>query len=46
MSGLGWRGGGEWYLKGLGNLESRSRLGITGVVMWLVGPINVLTKYP
>ena len=32
------------YLEGQGNLVSRLIRGITGIIMWVIGVINLLTK--
>ena len=34
------------YLEGQGDLVSRLITGTTGVIIWLIGDINLLTKYP
>ena len=34
------------YLEGQGDLVSRSIMVITGVIMWVIGVISILTKSP
>ena len=34
------------YLVGQGDLETRLRMGIIGVTIWVLGVINLLTKSP
>ena len=34
------------YLEGHGDLVSRLIMGITGVIIWLIGVIDLLTKSP
>ena len=33
------------YLEGQEDLRSRSILGITGIMIWLIGGINILTRF-
>ena len=34
----------EMHLEGYGDLVNRSKMGITGVSIWLIGVINLLTE--
>ena len=34
------------YLEGQGDLVTRLRMGIIGVIIWVIGVINLLTKSP
>ena len=37
----------EWdYFEGHGDLASRFTIGIFGIIIWLIGVINLLTKSP
>ena len=38
--------GGWFRVSGHGGLVSRLIMGIVGVIMWLIGAINLLTKSP